>query len=146
VFKNVTVSAAKVLELALGEARKDDRQWIGPEHLLLGILQEGSGLAARILNQVNVDDKVVRRAQNQAEAQLPADGHEGNVRQNERPAIQGERRSADHGHVVTKEPSSSLGRSTTEYNESEVAFSIQHPGFQTNPRSIPLRKGRAPVQ
>jgi ATP-dependent Clp protease ATP-binding subunit ClpA len=41
--------ARKVLELSLREALRLHHRYIGPEHLLLGLLREGEGLAARIL-------------------------------------------------------------------------------------------------
>ncbi|MEV4315185.1 Clp protease N-terminal domain-containing protein [Actinocrispum sp. NPDC049592] len=44
-----TQRAKKVLELALREARRLDRNHIGPEHILLALVREGEGVAARIL-------------------------------------------------------------------------------------------------
>ncbi|WP_396027502.1 Clp protease N-terminal domain-containing protein [Actinoplanes sp. TBRC 11911] len=45
----------KVLELSLREALRLKQRFIAPEHLLLGILREGKGLAAQILAEKNVD-------------------------------------------------------------------------------------------
>jgi ATP-dependent Clp protease ATP-binding subunit ClpA len=47
--------AKKVLELSLREALRLNHKFIAPEHLMLGILREGQGLAARILADRNVD-------------------------------------------------------------------------------------------
>lgn len=45
----LTARAKKVIELSLDEARRMDHHYIGTEHLLLGILREGNGLAAGVL-------------------------------------------------------------------------------------------------
>jgi ATP-dependent Clp protease ATP-binding subunit ClpA len=47
--------AKKVLELALREALRLKHNFIAPEHIMLGILREGQGLAAQILAETNVD-------------------------------------------------------------------------------------------
>jgi ATP-dependent Clp protease ATP-binding subunit ClpA len=44
-----TPRAKKVLELSLREALKEGKNYIGPEHILLGLVAEGEGVAARIL-------------------------------------------------------------------------------------------------
>src|SRR6266567_7041287 len=44
-----TPRAKKVLELSLREALDNSESYIGPEHILLGLLREGEGVAARIL-------------------------------------------------------------------------------------------------
>jgi hypothetical protein len=48
-----TPRAKKVLELALREALSLDHNYIGPEHILLGLVRESNGVAARIL--LNLD-------------------------------------------------------------------------------------------
>jgi ATP-dependent Clp protease ATP-binding subunit ClpA len=50
-----TPRTRKVLELAAREARSLNHTCIGTEHILLGLLREGAGVAARILKQMNVD-------------------------------------------------------------------------------------------
>jgi hypothetical protein len=45
----------KVLELSLREALRLKHNFIAPEHIVLGILRDGQGLAARILAAANVD-------------------------------------------------------------------------------------------
>ena len=52
--------AKKVLELSLREALRLKHTFIAPEHIMLGILREGSGLAAQILAEAGVDVDAVR--------------------------------------------------------------------------------------
>jgi ATP-dependent Clp protease ATP-binding subunit ClpC len=47
----LTPRAKKVIELAVDEARRMNHHYIGTEHLLLGLVRESSGIAARILEQ-----------------------------------------------------------------------------------------------
>lgn len=47
--RNMTRRTKKVLELAVDEAQQMNHRYIGTEHLLLGILREGEGLAAQAL-------------------------------------------------------------------------------------------------
>jgi ATP-dependent Clp protease ATP-binding subunit ClpC len=56
----LTGRAKKVIELAVDEARLLGHQYIGTEHLLLGILREGEGLAVRVLQSLDVDLEKVR--------------------------------------------------------------------------------------
>ncbi|MBX6722205.1 MAG: Clp protease [Dactylosporangium sp.] len=53
--------ARKVLELALREAIRLRHNYIGPEHILLGILREGDGLAAKILTAAGLTLDDLRR-------------------------------------------------------------------------------------
>ena len=50
-----TTRAKKVLELSLREALRLKHNYIAPEHILLGILREGQGLAVRILADAGTD-------------------------------------------------------------------------------------------
>ena len=54
--------AKKVLELSLREALALRHNYIGPEHILLGLLREGHGLAAQVLTDSGVDPHELRRA------------------------------------------------------------------------------------
>jgi ATP-dependent Clp protease ATP-binding subunit ClpA len=56
-----TPRAKRVLELSWEEARQLGHNFIGTEHLLLGIIREGEGVAARVLEQLGVDLTKVRR-------------------------------------------------------------------------------------
>lgn len=55
-----TPRAKKVLELALREALQLGHKYIGPEHLLLGLVREGEGVAAQVLQKRGADLKRVR--------------------------------------------------------------------------------------
>jgi ATP-dependent Clp protease ATP-binding subunit ClpA len=57
-----TPRAKKVLELALREALKLSHNYIGTEHILLGLIQEGDGVAAQILAEHAANLTVVREA------------------------------------------------------------------------------------
>jgi ATP-dependent Clp protease ATP-binding subunit ClpA len=57
-----TPRAKKVLELALREALVLGHNYIGTEHILLGIIRENEGVAARILLDFNADPEKVRDA------------------------------------------------------------------------------------
>ena len=52
--------AKRVLELSLEEARQLGHNYIGTEHLLLGLIREGEGVAARVLENLGVDLAKVR--------------------------------------------------------------------------------------
>jgi ATP-dependent Clp protease ATP-binding subunit ClpA len=54
--------AKKVLELSLREAMALKHDHIGSEHILLGLIREGEGLAARVLVEAGVDLSVLRQA------------------------------------------------------------------------------------
>jgi ATP-dependent Clp protease ATP-binding subunit ClpC len=55
-----TPRAKRVLELAWDEARQLGHNYIGTEHLLLGLIREGEGVAAKVLESLNVDISRVR--------------------------------------------------------------------------------------
>jgi ATP-dependent Clp protease ATP-binding subunit ClpC len=55
-----TPRAKRVLELSLEEARQLGHNYIGTEHLLLGLIREGEGVAARVLENLGVDLSRVR--------------------------------------------------------------------------------------
>jgi len=55
-----TPRAKRVLELSLEEARQLGHNYIGTEHLLLGLIREGEGVAARVLENLNIDLTKVR--------------------------------------------------------------------------------------
>jgi ATP-dependent Clp protease ATP-binding subunit ClpC len=55
-----TPRAKRVLELSLEEARQLGHNYIGTEHLLLGLIREGEGVAARVLEKLEVDLSKVR--------------------------------------------------------------------------------------
>jgi hypothetical protein len=51
----LTPRAKRVIELAMDEARRLDHHYIGTEHLLLGLIREGEGIAAGVLEQQGVN-------------------------------------------------------------------------------------------
>lgn len=56
----LTPRAAQVLHLALREAGMYGEEHIAPEHLLLGILREGEGIATQVLLRLGIDMGTVR--------------------------------------------------------------------------------------
>ncbi len=74
-----TPRAKRVLELSLEEARQLGHNYIGTEHLLLGLIREGEGVAARVLENLGVDltkvrTQVIRMLGETAEAVAPGGG------------------------------------------------------------------------
>jgi ATP-dependent Clp protease ATP-binding subunit ClpC len=55
-----TPRVKRVLEASLDEARKLDHNYIGTEHLILGLLQDAEGVAAKVLDNLGVDRAKVR--------------------------------------------------------------------------------------
>ncbi len=58
----LTPRAKKVIELAMDEARRLNHHYIGTEHLLLGMIREGEGIAAGVLESMGVRLDRVRQA------------------------------------------------------------------------------------
>src|ERR1700680_128090 len=61
-FDRFTERARKVLTLAQEEAQRFNHNYIGTEHLLLGLVREGDGVAAKVLNNLGVELSKVRSA------------------------------------------------------------------------------------
>lgn len=59
-FERFTQRARRVMGLSRQEALRLGSEFIGTEHILLGILQEGDSIAARVLRNLQVDYKSVR--------------------------------------------------------------------------------------
>jgi Clp amino terminal domain, pathogenicity island component/ClpX C4-type zinc finger len=57
----LTRSGKRVIDLAYDEARQLNNNYIGTEHLLLGLIREGDGLAARVLVKLGADLERTRR-------------------------------------------------------------------------------------
>ncbi|MGI6697848.1 MAG: ATP-dependent Clp protease ATP-binding subunit [Clostridia bacterium] len=51
----LTPRTKRVLELSVLEARRMNHNYVGTEHLLLGLIREGEGVAAKVLRDLNVD-------------------------------------------------------------------------------------------
>ncbi|MDC3069831.1 ATP-dependent Clp protease ATP-binding subunit, partial [Prochlorococcus sp. AH-736-D21] len=80
-----TPRAKRVLELSLEEARQLGHNYIGTEHLLLGLIREGEGVAARVLENLSVDltkvrSQVVRMLGETAEVGSGANSSKGNLK------------------------------------------------------------------
>jgi len=56
----LTPRAKKVLELAVDEARRMGHNYVGTEHLLLGLAREGEGVAAHVLKSMGADHSKIR--------------------------------------------------------------------------------------
>src|SRR5579872_2166399 len=61
-YERFTDRARKVMQLANQEAQRLNHEYIGTEHLLLGLAKEGSGVAAHVLKSLNVN---LRKAQSE---------------------------------------------------------------------------------
>ncbi|MCA9323116.1 MAG: NDP-hexose 4-ketoreductase, partial [Planctomycetes bacterium] len=59
-FDRFTDRARKVMGLARQEAQRLNHEYIGTEHILLGLVQEGSGVAANVLKNLDIDLRKVR--------------------------------------------------------------------------------------
>jgi len=61
-FNKFTERARKVLTLAQEEAQRFQHNYIGTEHLLLGLVSEGEGVAAKVLTNLGIRLSDVRKA------------------------------------------------------------------------------------
>ncbi len=68
----LTPRAKKVIELAMDEARRLNNHYIGTEHLLLGLVREGEGIAAGVLESLGVSLEKVRQQVMQVVSQSAA--------------------------------------------------------------------------
>jgi ATP-dependent Clp protease ATP-binding subunit ClpC len=59
-FDRLTERARKVISLARQEAQRFNHEYVGTEHLLLGLVKEGSGVAANVLKNIGVELKRIR--------------------------------------------------------------------------------------
>ncbi|MEE2887395.1 MAG: ATP-dependent Clp protease ATP-binding subunit, partial [Planctomycetota bacterium] len=59
-FDRFTDRAKKVMTFARQEAQKFNHEYIGTEHILLGLVQEGSGVAANVLKNMDIDLEKIR--------------------------------------------------------------------------------------
>jgi ATP-dependent Clp protease ATP-binding subunit ClpC len=60
-FERFTERARRAVTLAGEEARRLDHNWIGTEHLLLGLIREDDGVAARALESLGISLQAVRQ-------------------------------------------------------------------------------------
>src|SRR5512138_3890180 len=59
-YERFTDRARKVMQLANQEAQRFNHEYIGTEHILLGLVKEGSGVAANVLKNLDIDLRKVR--------------------------------------------------------------------------------------
>ncbi|HKH11668.1 MAG TPA: Clp protease N-terminal domain-containing protein, partial [Rubrobacter sp.] len=109
-----TPRSKKVLELALREALQLGHNYIGTEHILLGLVRESEGVAARVLSNLDVDPDKVRR---EVVRRL------GGGRGRSRGGAGGEAAGGGRGAVEAKRPKTrqldQYGRNLTAYAEEE---------------------------
>jgi len=94
-----TPRAKKVLELSLREALQLGHNYIGTEHILLGLIREGEGVAAQVLVKLGADLSRVRQQVIQLLSGYPGSGAQ---------APQGEKAGATTGGSSSETPSGSL--------------------------------------
>ena len=59
-FTRMSDDARKSMALARKEAQRFNHDFIGTEHILLGLVQEGSGVAANVLKNLDIDGNKIR--------------------------------------------------------------------------------------
>src|SRR5438132_378651 len=59
-YERFTDRARKVMQLATQEAQRFNHEYIGTEHILLGLVKEGSGVAANVLKNLDIDLRKIR--------------------------------------------------------------------------------------
>lgn len=77
-----TPRAKKVIELSMDEARKLGHSYVGTEHVLLGLIREGEGVAARVLNNLGVSLNKARQQVLQLLGSNESGGHQGSAAAN----------------------------------------------------------------
>ncbi len=73
----LTPRAKKVIELAVDEARRLNHHYIGTEHILIGLMREGEGVAAGVLESLGVSLDKVRAETSRILSQSVSTGHAG---------------------------------------------------------------------
>jgi len=76
-FERFSDRARRVVVQAQQEARERGHGYLGPEHLLLGLVRDGNGLAARVLDALGVSREAVRQRVDEAvpRGELSPTGH-----------------------------------------------------------------------
>jgi ATP-dependent Clp protease ATP-binding subunit ClpC len=107
-----TPRAKKVLALATSEARSLNHSYVGTEHILLGLLREGEGIAARVLENMGVD---LEEAREEIMAMLDPD-YDGSMEVNEEEAAPygAQPKAAADGQAVKTPALNAFGRDLTE--------------------------------
>ena len=106
-FERFSDHARNVMVLASQEAQRLKREYIGTEHVLLGLVEDGSGVAADVLKSFGLDSRKLRRGVEELIAGGPEADTMGKLPQTPRTknvimfAIE-EARKLDHKHVGTE--------------------------------------------
>ena len=83
-----TPKAKRVIELAMDEARGLGHNYIGTEHLLLGLIREGEGVASQVLMNLGLDlDKVRMEVMNLLGSSIPGYGPAPKAKKGKTPAL-----------------------------------------------------------
>src|SRR2546421_2292357 len=59
-YERFTDRSRKVMQLANQEAQRLQHEYIGTEHILLGLVKEGSGVAANVFKNLDIDLRKIR--------------------------------------------------------------------------------------
>ena len=70
-YERFTDKALKVMQLANYEAQRFNHEFIGTEHILLGLIKEGSGVAAIVLKSLDIGLLTIRREVERIDPSLP---------------------------------------------------------------------------
>ena len=105
-----TPRAKKVLALATSEARSLSHSYVGTEHILLGLLREGEGIAARVLENMGVD---LEEAREEIMMMLDPD-YDGSMEVNEEQAEYKTAKKGKDGKAIKTPALNAFGRDLTE--------------------------------
>jgi len=96
---SLTPRSKKVLNLSMEQARKLNHSYIGTEHILLGVISEGEGVAVRILQELGVElEKVKKEILN-----ILNDGNQSNTETEESDTPELDKYSRDLTRMATKD-------------------------------------------
>src|SRR5438045_5708638 len=106
-YDRFTDRARKVMQLANREAKRFNHEYIGTEHILLGLVKEGEGVAANVLKNLDIDLRKIRLEVEQIVQSGPDIVTMGKLPQTPRAkkviesAVE-EARNLNHNHIGTK--------------------------------------------
>ena len=118
-----TPRAKKVLALSANEARNLGHSYVGTEHILLGLLTEGEGIAARVLENLNVDlDEIRYEIMKTLDPEYDADSEDDyEVASDDATPAGGSEATASPGRSKSKTPAlNSFGRDLNKLAEDHV--------------------------
>jgi ATP-dependent Clp protease ATP-binding subunit ClpC len=114
-FKRFTDPARRVVVLAQEEARMLNHNYIGTEHILLGLIREGEGVAAQVLQQMGIDVGLAGREVIRLLSEHPAAAETAGAAQSVEAARCGSCQTwlSDSGRITALEVQDEEGRPTT---------------------------------